>query len=921
MITFNEIIKKLLLYDELNYLQLPKEINEKIIINFKESKSNNKENKNIKIHIKELSEYFKLDKLKIVKLLYFNIEKFHQILYDYDTEIILENEEKNLSYIFYVTLLIKYNPSIINYSFTIELIRGINNKINEKNNKIYQKLLLSKAIFDLIDTYKGLDEYNNKVNEIQNIETNNKNIFENLKNENNKNNENNNLKLNFDLTYIKSKTVEQIYIDIIIYLLTNKSEDYNYIYGAIKEMDLELINITKTMLEEIKIFLDDEKNEMMNKYLISKSNDLLDENKINFSYILIKYILKSSTFIYQIKFFQEIRKNLFKLCKPNNNIFFKQQKIDKLKYISEVMFNYEYYNNIYKIKDKNLNEEKLTQIDDSDSNIKNNKTVQKYANPDIVNDTTTNNNSTLMASTNKSTQNIKINSNENNQKSTKKESVKKGLNERNRNSQNINENKKEINNNKKSQINKYTNNDFNLNGNASALKNITNNNGSSQKSKGTIISTFKNSIKKISDHIISSKDKNDIKKKYTAEFITEIQNIFVSGGTNNELITYNDSYGKIFSNQTDDWVYNAILSDNKVNKSLIFLASTKKKIYTFSESTKISENENLIENNLLYLLFMEGSYYFACCENGVFLYSSLTDKLQNKNKFTIFPNILMKSAIKINVDLLVFKSNKIASKGISKLLLFNFRNKKDIPNFLESDEEYSFVFSPLGQALITHIFNDTKQDIENKILLYACKKYIKNQENGILLLYNFHQEPGDKDKDNQLEKIKVDSYFHNTGIFEPYCICPLIVVDLKNILDATVEIKETDYFLVGGFEKRRKQGMIKLYKIIYDEKNTKVTSIEYIQDFNSFDNDFQGFKGPVSCITQSKKDGNLLITCWDGNIYLVDRPNIQIYYKQDEQIKNSAINFFPPPKNDKNQNQFNNNNEIENDEKTTFKYI
>jgi len=670
MITFNEIIKKLLLYDELNYLQLPKEINEKIIINFKESKNNNKENKNIKIHIKELSEYFKLDKLKIVKLLYFNIEKFHQILYDYDIEIILENEEKNLSYIFYVTLLIKYNPSIINYSFTIELIRGINNKINEKNNKIYQKLLLSKAIFDLIDTYKGLDEYNNKVNEIQNIETNNKNIFENLKNENNKNNENNNLKLNFDLTYIKSKTVEQIYIDIIIYLLTNKSEDYNYIYGAIKEMDLELINITKTMFEEIKKFLDDEKNEMMNKYLISKSNDLLDENKINFSYILIKYILKSSTFIYQIKFFQEIRKNLFKLCKPNNNIFFKQQKIDKLKYISEVMFNYEYYNNIYKIKDKNLNEEKLTQIDDSDSNIKNNKTVQKYANPDIVNDTTTNNNSTLMASTNKSTQNIKINSNENNQKSTKKESVKKGLNERNRNSQNINENKKEINNNKKSQINKYTNNDFNLNGNASALKNITNNNGSSQKSKGTIISTFKNSIKKISDHIISSKDKNDIKKKYTAEFITEIQNIFVSGGTNNELITYNDSYGKIFSNQTDDWVYNAILSDNKVNKSLIFLASTKKKIYTFSESTKISENENLIENNLLYLLFMEGSYYFACCENGVFLYSSLTDKLQNKNKFTIFPNILMKSAIKINVDLLVFKSNKIASKGISKLLLF-----------------------------------------------------------------------------------------------------------------------------------------------------------------------------------------------------------------------------------------------------------
>ena len=69
-----------------------------------------------------------------------------------------------------------------------------------------------------------------------------------------------------------------------------------------------------------------------------------------------------------------------------------------------------------------------------------------------------------------------------------------------------------------------------------------------------------------------------------------------------------------------------------------------------------------------------------------------------------------------------------------------------------------------------------------------------------------------------LEAIKVNSYFYNTGIFEPYCICHLLIIDSKNILENSVETKETDYFLVGGFEKRRKQGMIKLYKIIYDEK-------------------------------------------------------------------------------------------------------
>jgi hypothetical protein len=279
----------------------------------------------------------------------------------------------------------------------------------------------------------------------------------------------------------------------------------------------------------------------------------------------------------------------------------------------------------------------------------------------------------------------------------------------------------------------------------------------------------------------------------------------------------------------------------------------------------------------------------------------------------------MKSEIKINNDLLVFKSNKIVSKGISKLLIYNYKRKKDIPTFLDTDEEYSFVFSPLGQALINHKIHDKeeKEDIGNKILLFACKKYIKSQKNGILLLYNMCHIPEDKDK--KLEAIKVNSYFHNTGIFEPFCICPLLIIDSKNILENSVETKETDYFLVGGFEKRRKQGMIKLYKIIYDEKNKKVPSIEYIEDFNSFDNKFKGFNGPISCITQSKKDGNLLITCWDGKVYLIDKPYIKSYLEHDEQIKKLAKDLFLPLK-DKNQNEFNKNEEFM-DEKTNSNFI
>ena len=113
--------------------------------------------------------------------------------------------------------------------------------------------------------------------------------------------------------------------------------------------------------------------------------------------------------------------------------------------------------------------------------------------------------------------------------------------------------------------------------------------------------------------------------------------------------------------------------------------------------------------------------------------------------------------------------------------------------------------------------------------------------------------------------------------------------------------------------------MIKLYKIIYDEKNKKVPSIEYIEDIKSFDNKFKGFNGPISCITQSKKDGNLLITCWDGNVYLIDKPYIKSYFQHDDEIKKLAKDFFLPLK-DKNQNEFNN-NEVFIDEKTNSNFI
>ena len=160
-----KIIKRILSHDNLIYLELPKKIIKEYLVKYK--KSNNEENKNSKIDIIKLSEYMELDKIKIVKLLYFNIDNFNHVLYNCNSEIILKEEEKKISYIFHATLLlIEGNQNIINYSFTIKLIQYIN-KIIENHKNIYSNLILSKAIFDLIALYKGLDEYYNKVKEIQ----------------------------------------------------------------------------------------------------------------------------------------------------------------------------------------------------------------------------------------------------------------------------------------------------------------------------------------------------------------------------------------------------------------------------------------------------------------------------------------------------------------------------------------------------------------------------------------------------------------------------------------------------------------------------------------------------------------------------------------------------------------------------------
>ena len=191
-------------------------------------------------------------------------------------------------------------------------------------------------------------------------------------------------------------------------------------------------------------------------------------------------------------------------------------------------------------------------------------------------------------------------------------------------------------------------------------------------------------------------------------------------------------------------------------------------------------------------------------------------------------------------------------------------------------DKYSFIFTNHGLALMN--FREDKEEqnnnvnYRNKILLCACKKYISHQKNGILLV------------NIQLCERQVENPFYDTGDFEVYCFCPLFI-NGETPFSLNYKLKETGYFLVGGFDNYKGEGMIKLYKILYSDKayNAK---IEYLQDivFDKNDN-FEGFKGAINCIIQTKSSKDkerILASCYDGNIYLLSRPNLEYYLKENE---------------------------------------
>ena len=277
------------------------------------------------------------------------------------------NKPNGLSYFFYLSLLINEEKEIVNYSYSYDLINEL--ELKNRNNNVLIRLITSKIILELIDNFKGLDnteneKYNEKIEEL--TKYNEDYIKNNVINFQEYN-------LNYNYDNIINNKIDYIYIDIINALIKNrKLEEYDYTYDIIKLLDLENIDITKTMHEELSLVLNSNES-YMTDYIIKEVEDLRNEKKINFYYILFKYILKNPIYIYNIEMLLNTRKNIIKMVKTKLNelssLIYDNDDIRKRKeYLLKELIDSDYYYNKVLIYNKSKNNE----INLNENNIKDN---------------------------------------------------------------------------------------------------------------------------------------------------------------------------------------------------------------------------------------------------------------------------------------------------------------------------------------------------------------------------------------------------------------------------------------------------------------------------------------------------------------------------------------------------------------------
>ena len=378
--------------------------------------------------------------------------------------------------------------------------------------------------------------------------------------------------------------------------------------------------------------------------------------------------------------------------------------------------------------------------------------------------------------------------------------------------------------------------------------------------------------------------------KNTAEFIIELSNgCFISGGSDNIIKIYDKDF-ELLKEITDikEPIYSCIeriilFKEYKNSYAIELLACGNIKLYQIFLSFKDKANIKIKYKNyefpniaLKTCVQMRENNYAFIGENSIYVKDFLDSQNIHINVST-FKELKGKTylnSIRINRNYIAITSNKIQDYGEDKLIFYNIEKNK----ISREIEGYSFISGANGLALIPSIETKSK----NEIILCACKKYFDFQKNCIYLA------------NVQLEdKQGINDTFYDTGNFEVFCFCFILKINSNNdILEKGKEqkIEDTEYFFVGGFNTDRKEGEIKLFKVLYSEKE-KDNKIEFVQNIEFERNkNFAGFEGAVSCIIQTKLEnkGYILVTCYSGKVYLLTQPNLD-YYLKTKNTKNKEI--------------------------------
>lgn len=338
--------------------------------------------------------------------------------------------------------------------------------------------------------------------------------------------------------------------------------------------------------------------------------------------------------------------------------------------------------------------------------------------------------------------------------------------------------------------------------------------------------------------------------KKSANYVLELDNGFLISGGPEDIIFYENNNIK----KKIKKIHNSIYPVINERKSIDILINSEEERMSYLTINKDGNIKNIFKEinyeikSKFCFNFNLNKNYLICNNEGILVYNDILGKIVQISGNPIKKDEIFFGGILINDYTIALTSNKSSIKGEDELLFYN-NNSKKIINTIKG---HSYTKSQNNLALINE-----------KILLCACRKYIDNQDNGILLV---------KIADNE----SLQKKFFDTNNFEVNCFCPIVIYNNNIFFDETKKAKYTNYFLVGGYDNDRKEGLIKIYKINYND-NLDNLDIEYIRDFKTDqkgNKNFEGFKKPISCMIQTKKTKNIIITCLDGKVYLIDNLSI-----------------------------------------------